>query len=278
MSNRVCCLLVPFKLARWKKVTWDVFDKIAKGFRAMMIPDDGLQQMESDAQASAERLQLNQMRNVSRALRAVVAKETNAAALLRSFNLALRLAASDDETTRKWALKTMLGMTGNAKVFSKILERDSLKYIIEGCDPKQQLIDRKDVLVSFASNLEVFLRSADAIMASSKGEEEIASCEIVESKHPYDDSCKEYWNVKLPGAKTAKVFFDAVSTTERSFDFVKLFKEDPRTSTNQEFWGVEKYSGGRGGNEKNFPTFEKPLFIPSDHFTVYFESDGRCVM
>ncbi len=45
-------------------------------------------------------------------------------------------------------------------------------------------------------------------------------------------------------------------------------------------FGLQKYTGGRGGSSRNFPGLDgnAPLVIPHNSFTVRFISDGRYIM
>lgn len=51
----------------------------------------------------------------------------------------------------------------------------------------------------------------------------------------------------------------------------RLYKDSTHTS----FWGQEKYTGGHGGSDQNFPMASAPLRIPADRCVLHFHSDGR---
>lgn len=59
--------------------------------------------------------------------------------------------------------------------------------------------------------------------------------------------------------------------------FVTLHRTDKDGGKTDAYWGLEKYSGGRDGSAKNFPTPDAPLVIPASSFFVSFKSDGRQV-
>eukprot|EP01042_Synura_sphagnicola_P001742 gene1742-2043_t len=96
---------------------------------------------------------------------------------------------------------------------------------------------------------------------------------IIESPHPYENNLDVYTVVEMPGATGYVVSFDEQSRTEEDCDYVRFYRNDDHL----EFWGEDKYSGGRGGSSKNFPgTGGRPaLTIPAGRFVVYFHSDGR---
>ena len=94
---------------------------------------------------------------------------------------------------------------------------------------------------------------------------------MVESKHPYDDNSNKFWEVNIPDADGGiEVRFDPQSKTEKECDYVRFYKD----SSHKKMWGEEKYSGGHGGSEKNFPSISAPLLIPAKSFVVNFVSDG----
>ena len=93
----------------------------------------------------------------------------------------------------------------------------------------------------------------------------------VESAHPYPDNANSHETVEVPGEHGMFVVFDPQSTTESNYDFVRFYKDDGHS----EFWGEDKYSGGRGGSGKNFPmSLEDPLYIPANKLVLHFCSDG----
>jgi hypothetical protein len=96
--------------------------------------------------------------------------------------------------------------------------------------------------------------------------------EEVESPHPYADNMDDYWNLDFPGADEITISFDSQTTTELNYDYLRFYKDDSRT----DFWGEDKYSGGRDGSSANWPGMggRPPLKIPSDKVVVYFHSDG----
>jgi len=95
---------------------------------------------------------------------------------------------------------------------------------------------------------------------------------VIESPHPYRDNSDEYTVVHEEGALSYTITFDPRSKTEANYDFIKFYKDD----AHNDFWGEEKYTGGRGGSSMNWPGTEgRPaLIIPAERFVVYFKSDG----
>ena len=92
-----------------------------------------------------------------------------------------------------------------------------------------------------------------------------------ESAHPYPDNANSYEAVEVPGDSGMFVVFDPASTTESNYDFVRFYKNDDH----EELWGADKYSGGRNGSDKNFPTeFGDALYIPANKLVLHFCSDG----
>ena len=96
-------------------------------------------------------------------------------------------------------------------------------------------------------------------------------CIMIESSHPYASNEDSYRKVEISNAKKLEIFFSEDTATELNYDYVRIFKDD----SHNEFWGAEKYSGGRGGTVKNFPTQSNPLIIPTNSFVLHFKSDGR---
>ena len=94
----------------------------------------------------------------------------------------------------------------------------------------------------------------------------------VESVHPYADNTITNTLVEVPGAQAYRITFDERSSTERTYDYVKFYKDD----TLSEYWGEEKYHGGRGSSSKHFPGVGgvPSLVIPASRFVVHFFSDG----
>ena len=101
---------------------------------------------------------------------------------------------------------------------------------------------------------------------------EVSTSGTVESAHPYSNNTDTYTAVQVPGAEAYRVTFDELTSTERTYDFVKFFKGDDH----KEFWGADKYHGGRGSSTKFFPGIggNPALFIPANRFVVHFHSDG----
>lgn len=95
---------------------------------------------------------------------------------------------------------------------------------------------------------------------------------IVESAHPYSDSSDEYKTIQVDRAIAYEIVFDNQTCTEPNYDFLTLFKDDSHT----DFWGENKYTGGRGGSTRNYPGIEDrpPLTVSAEKFVVYFHSDG----
>ena len=99
---------------------------------------------------------------------------------------------------------------------------------------------------------------------------------VVESKHPYANSSFTKRLVRVPGAVSLKVTFDAQTSTEFNCDYVRFLKEIKSTGDNtDDMWGAT-YSGGYGGTQKCFPGVdgEPPLVIPADSVVVHFVSDA----
>ena len=65
------------------------------------------------------------------------------------------------------------------------------------------------------------------------------------------------------------VWFDPKTSTEPNYDYVTFWDENKR-----ERYGEEKYSGGREGSSRNWPTKENPLRIPAGKCVVSFNSDA----
>lgn len=96
---------------------------------------------------------------------------------------------------------------------------------------------------------------------------------IVESpSHPYDNSMDWKHQVEIPGAEAVGIVFDPQTSTENSYDFIRFL----HSRDSSEYYGNEKYSGGREGSEKHFPGIgdDEPLIIPANKFCVNFQSDS----
>ena len=95
---------------------------------------------------------------------------------------------------------------------------------------------------------------------------------VFESSHPYRDNMSEYTVISIPGARKLSISFDPQTATEGNYDYLRLFKDDLHV----EFWGEEKYSGGRGGSDHNWPGLKgrPPLIIPASSFVLYFCTDS----
>ena len=95
---------------------------------------------------------------------------------------------------------------------------------------------------------------------------------VIESSHPYLNSTDQCWTVNVDGATAYSISFDAKSSTERTFDFVKFWKDDTRL----ERFGEEKYCGGMDGTEHNWPGVDgkDPLVINAEAFVVQFKTDA----
>ena len=96
--------------------------------------------------------------------------------------------------------------------------------------------------------------------------------EIVESPHPYLDNTTSYTEVAIEGAISYTITFDPRTRTEQGHDYIRFYKD----STHSDYWGCDKYTGGRSGSRSNWPGFNDhpPLIIPASKFVVYFKSDG----
>lgn len=95
---------------------------------------------------------------------------------------------------------------------------------------------------------------------------------IIESPHPYRDNTDEYQVVEVDRAISYEITFDNRSMTESGYDYVTFYKDD----SHSEFWGDNKYTGGRGGSSRNFPGIDgrPPLIISAGRFKFFFHSDG----
>ena len=96
--------------------------------------------------------------------------------------------------------------------------------------------------------------------------------EIVESPHPYHDNTSSYTEVAIEGAISYTITFDPRTRTEQGHDYIRFYKD----SNHSDYWGSDKYSGGRSGSRSNWPgcADNPPLIIPASKFVVYFKSDG----
>lgn len=110
----------------------------------------------------------------------------------------------------------------------------------------------------------------DAAMARKENGDD--SVLVFESKHDYDDNMDENYQIEIPGADAIAVSFSAQTSTEQNCDFVRFFQFDDETV----IYGLDRYSGGRGGSQKSFPGVNgmPPLIIPSSQCTFKFYSDG----
>ena len=117
-----------------------------------------------------------------------------------------------------------------------------------------------------------------------------------ESAHEYANSTKQYLEVVMPGAERLEVVFDPRSSTEQGYDFLRVLRElPPAVRARREAAGGapnelfsdnesppdqlllldEKLHGGRGGSNKVFPGVERPpLYVNSDRFALYWETDS----
>ncbi len=101
----------------------------------------------------------------------------------------------------------------------------------------------------------------------------VSDGQIVESSHPYPDNTDTFTLVNFVNASALEIFFDALSCTEASHDFVRFYCDGNHRS----FFGLDKYHGGRSGSDKVFPGVggRESLIIPGNSFVLHFHSDGR---
>jgi hypothetical protein len=94
----------------------------------------------------------------------------------------------------------------------------------------------------------------------------------IESPHPYLDNTDDYTVVQEEGALSYTITFDPRTRTESNYDFIRFYKDSSHT----EYWGEDKYTGGRGGSSMNWPGMEgrPPLIIPASSFVIHFKTDG----
>lgn len=101
----------------------------------------------------------------------------------------------------------------------------------------------------------------------------------IQSEHPYMPGTNFYETVSFPGAPWLRIEFSDRTKTEPGNDYVTIYKDSSCT----EHWGATKRLSG--GLEGGWPGAggRPPLIIPSDHFTLHFNSDlmneewGFCV-
>jgi hypothetical protein len=103
-------------------------------------------------------------------------------------------------------------------------------------------------------------------------EENAKDFHIVESAHPYADDSDSYTVVDVEGCLGYTITFDEQSKTELTYDYIRFYKDD----NHGEYWGEDKYHGGRGSSSRNFPGVNgrPPLHIPAGRFVIHFKSDG----
>ena len=97
--------------------------------------------------------------------------------------------------------------------------------------------------------------------------------DVLESQHPYANNMDKMWDVRVEGAISYSITFDPLTKTEPNHDYVRFLRDanDPEG----ECFGEDRYSGGRGGSESNWPGVggRPPLVINAPSFVVLFRSD-----
>jgi len=95
---------------------------------------------------------------------------------------------------------------------------------------------------------------------------------VLESPHPYNNNSDDTHKVAVEGAIGYTVTFDNKSVTEKTFDFLRFWKDESKS----EWWGEEKYCGGMDGSEGNWPGVDDlpALKIDAPTFLVSFKSDA----
>ncbi|CAM9143892.1 unnamed protein product [Scytosiphon promiscuus] len=96
---------------------------------------------------------------------------------------------------------------------------------------------------------------------------------VFESQHPYANNMDKMWDVRVEGAVSYSITFDPLTKTEPNHDYIRFLKDtdDP----DGDYYGEDRYSGGRSGSESNWPGLEgrPPLIINAPSFTIYFHTD-----
>ena len=95
---------------------------------------------------------------------------------------------------------------------------------------------------------------------------------VFESAHPYGDSEDKKFEINIPGATAIGIVFAEESSTEPNWDFLQFLKRPDQA----EYFGLEKYSGGKDGSRKVFPGIgsTEALIIPASKAWARFVSDG----
>jgi hypothetical protein len=92
---------------------------------------------------------------------------------------------------------------------------------------------------------------------------------IVESKHPYDDNMKEYWDIVFEqDIDYMVVKFDEQSSSEEGCDYVEFYSDRSKSTR----YGTQ-YSGSSGSRWPGVGGSE-PLKITAKKCVLYFRSDG----
>lgn len=106
-----------------------------------------------------------------------------------------------------------------------------------------------------------------------------AGAVVIETPHPYDNDSDIKYPINiasiepLEGVRKVAVAFDTRSATESNYDYITFLSAEEGGTT----YGEDKYSGGRDGSSKNFPTVDLPLHIEhagTDTFYAAFHSDS----
>lgn len=91
--------------------------------------------------------------------------------------------------------------------------------------------------------------------------------------HPYEDDFDWIEKCEIAGAQAIGIVFDPMTCTEQTHDYVTFAANEDESDN---FYGGQKFSGGRGGSMKSFPGLSgnDPLVIEANKFCVKFHSDS----
>jgi hypothetical protein len=94
---------------------------------------------------------------------------------------------------------------------------------------------------------------------------------VLESEHDYRNNMHDKIKLHIPHASRMTIVFTPETSTEQSYDYVRIFKDEDMTET----WHVseEKFSGPTCWPGKSLP----PLEIPSDTAWILWHTDGSNV-
>jgi hypothetical protein len=88
-------------------------------------------------------------------------------------------------------------------------------------------LDRLALLT--AKDMQLYSEVALWARTAGKQQGQRAKTVTIESRHPYDNNTDQYWEVEVPGASRVKVAFANETRTERNYDFVQIYRAQPRT-------------------------------------------------